>query len=343
MPELTALLEELCLLPGPSGDEGLVRERILQLLQGYADCTVDALGNILARKRGAQRAACKLMVDAHLDEVGLIVTGVTQQGYLRFDTLGGIDPKVLLGRRVTLHGVAGVIGCTPVHLLSGEQRDAVPDVGDMVIDIGAAGKKEALESIALGDTAVFDSPFVRFGDGMLKAKAIDDRAGCAMLIQLLREDAPYDFTATFTVQEETGLVGARTAAYGVNPDAAIVLESTTAADIAGVPHENRVCYVGKGPVLSVMDRHTIYDRDLVRLAQGIARQSELPCQIKQAVAGGNNAGAIHSSRAGVRTLAVSLPCRYLHSAACVIAECDLQYTFNLTKHLIAAMAAGRLA
>ncbi len=343
MLELTALLEELCMLPGPSGDEGPVRERILQLLDGYADCTVDALGNILARKRGAQRAACQLMVDAHMDEVGLIVTGVTAQGYLRFDTLGGIDPRVLLGRRVLLHGVAGVIGCTPVHLLGGDQRDAVPDVGDMVIDIGAAGREDALKSIALGDTAVFDSPFVRFGDDMLKAKAIDDRAGCAMLIQLLREDAPYDFTATFTVQEETGLTGARTAAYAVNPDAAIVLESTTAADIAGVPDENRVCYVGQGPVLSVMDRHTVYDRDLVRLAQDIAQQSELPCQIKQAVAGGNNAGAIHSSRAGVRTLAVSLPCRYLHSAACVIAERDLHHTLNLTKRLIAAMAAGRLA
>lgn len=343
MPELTALLEELCMLSGPSGDEGPVRERILQLLEGYADCTVDALGNILARKRGAQRAACQLMVDAHMDEVGMIVTGVTAQGYLRFDTLGGIDPRVLLGRRVMLHGVTGVIGCTPVHLLEGDQRDAVPDVGGMVIDIGAAGREDALESVALGDTAVFDSPFVRFGDDMLKAKAIDDRAGCAMLIQLLREDAPYDFTATFTVQEETGLTGARAAAYAVNPDAAIVLESTTAADIAGVPDENRVCYVGQGPVLSVMDRHTVYDRDLVHLAQGIAQQSELPCQIKQAVAGGNNAGAIHSSRAGVRTLAVSLPCRYLHSAACVIAERDLRYTLDLTKRLIAAMAAGRLA
>lgn len=331
------------MLAGPSGDEEPVRTRILQLIEGYADCRVDALGNIIAHKHGRERSRCHVMIDAHMDEVGLIVTGVTGDGFLRFDTLGGIDPKVLLGRRVLVGSTTGVIGCVPVHLLNTEQRNAVPGVSDMVIDIGAADREEALAVVGLGDTAVFDSAFVRFGDGLLKGKAIDDRVGCAMLIELLRRDAPFDFTATFTVQEENGLVGARTASFAVAPNVAVVLEATTAADVAGVPEEGQVCRVGRGPVLSVMDHHTIYDRKLVGLAQDVAEKEEIPCQLKQAVAGGNNAGAIHVSRGGVRTAALSLPCRYLHSAACVISQQDIQSTLRLAGSLLDALASGRLA
>lgn len=343
MAELTSLLQELCLLAGPSGDEETVRRRILELIDGYAECRVDALGNVIAFKRGREGSLCHVMVDAHMDEVGLIVTGVTEDGFLRFDTLGGIDPKVLLGRRVLIGDTTGVIGCVPVHLLDAQQRTAQPRVGDMVIDIGAFSREDALSAVGLGDTAVFDSSFVRFGDGLLKGKAIDDRAGCAILIELLRKDLPFDFTATFTVQEENGLVGARTASFAVAPDAAIVLETTTAADVAGVPEEQQVCCLGQGPVLSIMDRHTIYDRKLVCLAQDIARKEKIPCQLKQAVAGGNNAGAIHASREGVRTVALSLPCRYLHSAACVISEQDFQNTFCLAESLLNTLVSGRLA
>lgn len=338
MADLITLLEELCQLPGPSGDEGPVRECILRHIDGHAEYRIDPLGNIIADKRGCKRAARKIMVDAHMDEVGLVVTGITTDGFLRFDTLGGIDPRVLLGRRVLLGETAGVIGCVPVHLLPADQRNSMPGIGDMAIDIGAADREDALSAVSLGDTAVFDSPFVRFGDGMIKAKAIDDRAGCAILISLLCGDVPYDFTATFTVQEENGLVGARAAAYSVAPDAAIVLESTTAADLSGVPEESRVCRVGQGPVVSMMDLRTIYDRSLTGLALDIADKDKIPCQVKQAVAGGNNAGAIHASRGGVRTVSLSLPCRYLHSATCVIGEDDLVHTARLAERLLEKMA-----
>lgn len=340
MSDLIRLLEELCLLPGPSGDEGAVREYILRQIDGHAECSIDPLGNIIAHKRGSRRAVRNIMVDAHMDEVGLIVTGVTAEGYLRFGTLGGIDPRVLLGRRVLLGETAGVIGCVPVHLLPADQRQSMPAVDDMVIDIGAVDREEALSVVSLGDTAVFDSGFVRFGDGMIQAKAIDDRAGCAILISLLCSDSLYDFTATFTVQEENGLIGARTASFTVQPDAAIVLESTTAADLPGVPEERRVCRVGEGPVVSMMDLRTIYDRGLSRLALDTAREQNIPCQIKQAVAGGNNAGAIHASRGGVRTVSLSLPCRYLHSPTCVIGKSDLVHTARLAERLLEIMASG---
>ena len=320
-----------------------MREYILRQIDGYATWRIDPLGNIIAEKHGRRRASKKVMVDAHMDEVGLIVTGVTAEGFLRFDTLGGIDPRVLLGRRVLLGDTVGVIGCVPVHLLPTGQRQAMPAIHDMAIDIGAADREEALSVVALGDTAVFDSGFVRFGDGMIQAKAVDDRAGCAILISLLCSDALYDFTATFTVQEENGLIGARAASYTVAPDAAIVLESTTAADLPGVPDERRVCRVGEGPVVSMMDLRTIYDRGLSRLALDTAREQNLPCQIKQAVAGGNNAGAIHASRGGVRTVALSLPCRYLHSPTCVIGEVDFVHTARLAGHLLEVMASGEKA
>ena len=278
-----------------------------------------------------------------MDEVGFIITGVTADGFLRFDTLGGMDPKVLLGRRVLIGERVGVIGCVPVHLLGASQRTLQPEISHMVIDIGAADRAEALSVVSLGDTAVFDSSFVRFGDRRLKGRAIDDRAGCAILMELLRREHRFGFTATFTVQEENGLVGAKAASFSVAPDAAIVLETTTAADVAGVSEENQVCRVGQGPVLSFMDRHTIYDRPFNELARKVAEEHEIPWQLKQMVAGGNNAGAIHASRGGVRTAALSVPCRYLHSATCVISEPDLEHTLALAEELVQAVASGQLS
>ena len=338
MRDLVSMLEELCLLDGPSGREDAVRDYILERIRPFADCTVDPLGSIIAKKAGRARPKRNIMLDAHMDEVGLIITGATDDGFLRFDTLGGILPQVLLGRRVRVGDQIGVIGCVPVHLLSADQRDTLPEIGDMAIDIGAASREEALKIVRLGDNAVFDSPFLRFGSGMLKGKAIDDRAGCAVLMRLLCDDAPFDFTATFTVQEENGLVGAKAAAYTVAPDVALVLESTTAADLAGVAQENRVCRVGQGPVLSFMDLRTVYDRGLYQLAIETAQREAIPFQTKQAVAGGNNAGAIHASRGGVRTAAISLPCRYLHSASCVIHEDDLENAARLARSLLYEVA-----
>ncbi len=330
-------LKELTALNAVSGDEGAVREYILRRIEGFCETTVDPLGNILAWKKGKQRAQKKIMLDAHMDEVGLIISSVTEDGFLKCKTVGGIDTSVLMFRQVKIGEINGVIGGKPIHLLGEGERKKLPDPDCLTIDIGAASKEEALRMVHLGDRAVITGEFCRMGD-VIKAKAIDDRVGCAILISLLQEEAEYDFCAVFSVQEEIGLRGARTAAYTVDPQAALVLEATTAADIAGVSEENRVCRLGQGPAVSFMDRSTLYDRAYYEAALA----SGIPCQPKAAVAGGNNAGAVHLSRGGVRTLAISVPCRYLHSPSCMAHVQDMENAKKLARYLLEGIASGRI-
>lgn len=328
-------LKELCRLNGVSGDESAVAEYICGRIGGKCEYSTDPMGNIIAFKKGARRAEKKLMISAHMDEVGLIATYINDDGTLKFGCVGGIDPRVLFGRRVRVgkNSVLGVIGGKAVHNLSEEEREKAPSVSEMTIDIGCSTREEALELVKLGDSIAFDSEFMLFGDGMVTAKAIDDRAGCAMMLALIDGELEYDTYFTFVVQEEVGLRGAAAAAYSVAPDIAVVLEATTAADIPSSSGEKRVCETGKGPVVSFMDRHTIYDKELYSLAFETAERLSIPCQTKTMIAGGNDAGAISVSRGGVRTAAISLPCRYLHSPSCVIAKSDLENALLLTKNL----------
>ena len=175
---------------------------------------------------------------------------------------------------------------------------------------------------------------------MIKSRALDDRAGCAILVDMIQNELEYDMIFVFAVQEEIGLRGSKTAAYTVEPQAAIVVESTTAADVAGVDKANQVCKVGAGAVVSFMDRHTIYDREYYQMAFAAAKKAGVKCQAKQAIAGGNDAGAIHVSRGGVRTIAVSLPCRYLHSAVGMISQDDLKSAQKLIVELAGRIAGG---
>ncbi len=333
--ELIKRLEELCILDGISGDEGAVREYIIKAIEGKCEYSVDPLGSIIAFKKGRQAAKHKLLISAHMDEVGLIVTHICSDGSLKFAEVGGIDPRVLFGKRVLVgkERHLGVIGGIALHNLTGKQLEKAADHSDLTIDIGVSTREDAMKLVKPGDSVVFDSEFLLFGEGCVKAKAIDDRAGCAMMIEMINSELEYDTYFTFVVQEEVGLRGAKAAAYSVAPDFAIVLESTTAADIPSSTEEKRVCEVGKGPVVSYMDRHTIYDKELYRLAFDTAAELDIPCQTKTVVAGGNDAGAIHVSRGGVRTAAVSLPCRYLHSPSCVIAEEDMNNSFRLVGEL----------
>lgn len=333
--ELTERLEEFCALGGISGDEGEVRDYICAALEGKCEFRIDNLGSIIAFKKGKKPAKHKLLISAHMDEVGFIVTYICSDGSLKFSAVGGIDPRVVFGRRVLVgkNRHIGVIGGKAVHNLTEKQRSQAPDISDMVIDIGCTSKEEAEKIAAVGDSVIFDSKFLRFGEGRIKARAIDDRAGCAIMLKLIDETPEYDTWFSFVVQEEVGLRGAEAAAFSVAPDMAIVLEATTAADIPSSSEEKRVCEFGKGPVVSFMDRHTIYDKELYRLAFEQAQAIGIPCQTKTMIAGGNDAGAIHTSRGGVRTAAVSLPCRYLHSPSCVIDEQDLKDAYKLVKKL----------
>lgn len=325
------LIEALSTLPGPSGMEDAVREYILKQIAGHCTYHIDALGNLIAFKKGRHNPKNRLMIAAHMDEVGFIITYIEESGLLRFACVGGIDPRVIVGKRLKVgtQGRCGVIGTKPVHLVKSDERDKMPDPDSLYIDIGAVDRAEALRHVALGDYAVFDSAFVRFGEDLIKGKALDDRAGCAVMIEMIRSELEYDTYFAFNVQEEVGCRGAVASAYSINPDYAIVLEATTAADIAGVAEEKQVCSLGEGPVVSFMDKATVYDRTLYRMAFELANEQGIPCQPKRLVAGGNEAGVIHKSRAGVRTLALSMPCRYLHSPACVLKVSDIDATLRL--------------
>lgn len=322
-------METLCCLDGVSGREDEVREYILERVMPFADeIRTDAMGNLMVFKKGAAKPKQRVMLAAHMDEVGLIITEITEDGYPRFDAVGGIDRRVLIGKRVFVGSVRalGVIGSKAIHLTTAEQRKTLPKLSDMYIDIGAKDKAEAETLVQLGDTAAFDDSVIRFGDGYIKAKAIDDRAGCASMLELIESQLPCDCWFAFTVQEEVGCRGAAVAARSIQPDVALILEGTTAADIPGVSGADRVCQLGKGVVIPYMDKGTIYDRELYGMLCRLAEENGLLWQTKSRVAGGTDASAIQRSGAGVRVAAVSVAVRNIHSPASVVKaeECEAQ-------------------
>ncbi len=330
------MIKELCSLPGISGREEKVREYIISKIDGYCEYKVDNLGNIIAFKKGTDPASKKVMIDAHMDEVGMIVTGIDSDGFIKFEQVGSVDSRVIIGRNVLVgdKGIPGVLGIKPIHLIKKDEEGNIPKNDELYIDIGAANKEEAEKAVSLGDYIVFESDFVEFGSGFIKSKAIDDRAGCAVLIDIIRSDIPYDCLFSFTVQEEIGTRGAAAAAFDIDPDYAIVVESTTAADINDAKGEDRVCVCGEGCAVSFMDRGTVYSRDLYTRALDAAKELGIKAQYKTRVAGGNNARSIHKSRGGVKTLTLSIPTRYIHSPCCVCKYEDIESV----KALVCAMA-----
>ena len=278
-----------------------------------------------------------------MDEVGLMVNDITSDGYIKVDEVGGIDRRVLLGKSVTVgkNKVSGVIGVKPIHLCKGEENGRIPELSEMYIDIGADSKEDALKHIKYGDSINFVSDFT-VTSGSITSKALDDRFGCLVLIELIKRELDYDMDFVFVVQEEVGLRGAKVAAFTVDPEFALVIETTTAADIPEIDENKQVCNLSDGAVISVMDRRTIYDKEMIALASECAEKFDIKAQYKRAVAGGNDAGVIHSSKSGVRTLAVSLPCRYLHSPNCVVNKQDFENIINLVSMLAENIAGGRL-
>lgn len=337
---MTETLKTLCQLNAPSGNEKSVRDYIISRIIDKHQYTVDPLGNLIVEKRGKRTPKNKVMIAAHMDEVGFIISYIEESGYLRFHPVGGIDVKVVVGRTVKIgkNGVVGVIGTKPIHMLKADEKDKMPKMDELYIDIGAENAEQAEKVVSLGDYATFSSDFVRFGAGLIKAKAIDDRLGCAVMLDMLDADLEYDCTFAFNVQEEVGCRGAAASCYSVNPDCAIVLEATTAADISGVDKAKEVCNLGAGPAVSFMDRSTVYDTELYRLALETAKEKGIACQSKRMVAGGNEAGVIHKTRGGVRTLAISIPCRYIHSPCCVIDEKDIGETRRLAEAMLNRLA-----
>lgn len=328
------LIEKLSTINGVSGDEKNVRDFLISKINADS-VEIDNLGNLIVFKKGRKAPTKKIMICAHMDEVGFMISGITSDGYLKFSTIGGIDPRVVLGRQVSFqNGTIGVIGTKAVHQQSEDERDKAPKIDSMYIDIGAKDKEDAENYVSLGDCAYFVSEYMNFGDGFIKGKALDDRVGCAIMLDMMKTEQEYDCYYVFTVQEEIGTRGAKTAAFNVKPDFAIVLETTTACDISGVDGEKKVCILGDGVVVSYMDRGTIYDKELYNLAFSISKENDIKCQTKTMIAGGNDSGAIHVSVGGVRTIAFSLPCRYLHTPSCVIKNDDLFATRKLTEKML---------
>lgn len=321
------VLEQLCNLSGVSGNEGAVRDAIRAYAKPYTEeIWEDSIGNLFVKKRGKARRADTLMVCAHMDEVGLIIREITEDGYLKFASVGGIDHRVLLGKRVLVgkKEIPGVIGSRAIHLTAAKERESVPKTDDLYLDIGTTKKLQAERKVALGDVAAFEPNYRVFGNGLICSKAIDDRLGCAVMLKLLCEEIAYDTWFVFTVQEEVGLRGATTAAYAIAPDRALVLEGTTAADLPNVEGMRRVCSLSGGAVIGLMDGATIYDKEMFTSLRALAEENGILWQTKQMIAGGTDAGAIQRSRSGVRCANIAAPVRYLHGPSSVtsISACE---------------------
>lgn len=334
-------IKTMCALPGVASREDAVRRYVMREAEGYADeMRVDALGNLIIWKKGEKPCRNKLMLAAHMDEVGVMVRAITEEGYVKFSCVGGIDRRILLGKRVLIgdRQVVGVIGLKAIHLTTQEERKKVPKLEDYYIDIGAKSRAEAEAMVELGDCGVFVSDAVEFGEGMLKAKAIDDRVGCAVMLELLREPLPMDCTFAFTAQEEVGTRGAFAAAFSVTPEIACVLEGTTAADSPAVDACCQVCWPGKGPVISWMDGGAIYDRELFEMLRGLAQENGIPWQMKHYLAGGTDAKAIQRTKAGVRVAGISTAVRYLHAPSSVASISDMEHMLTLARLFVHKLA-----
>lgn len=334
------LLKTLCQLKGTSGDEKCVRDYIISQLTDDCQYTVDPMGNLIVDKKGETNPKNKVALFAHMDEVGFIVTYIHDNGFISVANVGGIDSSALFGKKITVNGHIGVVGGKAIHQCSADEGKKIPNITDVYVDFGFENKEMAESCLSLGDFGYFNSDFVDFGVDMIKSKALDDRLGCAIMIELLHKKSKIDYTCVFTVQEEVGTRGATGASYTVKPDYAIVLETTTASDIPDTPENKKVCKVGGGAVVSFMDRGTVYNKDLYKKAREIADLNGIANQTKTVVAGGNDASAIHKSAGGIKTVAVSLPCRYIHSAASVGSKKDMECVQRLAEVLLEEFANG---
>ncbi|MBD3184568.1 M20/M25/M40 family metallo-hydrolase [Candidatus Poribacteria bacterium] len=332
------LLEKLSNAAGISGYETEIRNIIRDELKPHVDKVyTDTIGNLFATKKGTENNL-KVMVAAHMDEVGFFIDSIDSKGFLKFKKIGGIDDRVLLSKRVMVgeKKSPGVIGLKPIHLKSSGDRGKVVKSDDMGIDVGASSKDDAKKTAKEGYTAIFATKFSQSGD-IATGKAFDDRAGCAVLIELLKGSYPFTLHGVFTVQEELGLRGAGVAAYALNPDFAFALEGTTAGDMPTKRDVSPSTNMGGGPAITVMDRSVISDKRLVKLLVNTAEKEGIPYQFKRTVTGGTDSGAIHRARSGVPSVTVAVPIRYIHSPVGMLNLKDFQNTVKLMEKTLQRM------
>lgn len=334
-------LKTLCDMQGISGREELVRMAIhaecVEKL-GAENVTIDRMGNVIAHKKGRDASAAHVMLSAHMDEVGLMVLSATDDGLLRVRAIGGIDPRVLVSKRVKVgyatpdqEPLNGVIGAMAIHQQTAEDRKHVLPIDQLYVDIGAKDKDEALSKAPEGTPITFATAFTPFGEGMLLAKALDDRVGCYNLLRLLDCNPAGDTDFVFTCQEEVGCRGAAGAAFRLHPDIGLALEGTTANDTGDMPPARHVCRAGEGVAVSFMDNASIANPELFREMLALAKARGISHQVKMGTSGGNEGGAMQRARSGARTCVLSVPCRYIHSASTVCAQADVEAQYQLAR------------
>jgi len=344
------LLKKLCETPGISGYEERIQKVIREELEKVTDeVKVDKLGNVIgikkAKKTSDKASPKKVMIAAHMDEIGFMVRFIDKEGFLRFVPVGGFDPKTLIAQRVVVHGrkdIGGVIGSKPIHILEEEERKKVPKIKDLFIDLGLK-KDEVLEIVKPGDFVTLDRNFKELNDQIITAKALDDRAGVYVMIESLKrvKDWEIDIYAVATVQEEVGLRGATVSSFSVEPDAGIALDVTIASDLPGTKEEERVTNLGGGTAISLMDSHTISNKKLVDFLRDIAEENKIKYQTDILLGGGTDAGAIQRSKSGVPVCTVSIPTRYIHSVVEMCNKEDIENSIKLMINFLESAHKGK--
>ena len=326
-------LKTLTEINAPSGHEQAIRRFLLDELKklGFAP-VLDRMGNVVVVKEGTGDAPRKrVMVSAHMDEVGLIVTSATEDGYLRIAAAGGIDPRVLVSKRVTVGDdkLPGVIGAVPIHLQSAAERKHVLSMDELLVDIGAKNKDEAERKAPMGTYISFDTHYVEYGDGFACGKAFDDRVGCLSLLRLLQEELPVDLVACFVSEEEVGCRGAKVASFAKAPDKGIAIDVTAWGDTPGTKQPD--IKLGEGIAVKVMDRGSISNPDLREALLAAGAQAGVKTQREVLPFGGTDASAMQTSRGGIPVCTLSIPCRYVHSACEVVDLRDVEGGVALLK------------
>ena len=335
------LLKTLTEAMGPSGFEDEIRNLIREEVSPHvAKMYTDVLGSLYCEN--TVQTGPRIMLDAHMDEVGLMIVHIEENGLLRFKPIGGIDPRVLVSKPVQIGSEKrfGVIGAKPIHLQSPDERTKPLGINQLYIDIGAKDKKDAEQVVKLGDVCVFATRYEELGDNCAKAKSFDDRVGCAILVETLKKQFHVPLVGAFTVQEEVGLRGATAAGYRVQPDIAIALEGTVCFDVVGAPSHGQSTVLGGGPALTVQDSQTIADRAFLEFMISVAEKHNIPYQLRRVKGGSNDFGAIHKTRDGVIGGGISVPVRYIHAPAQIISLEDYQNAILLTEAIVRAISEG---
>ena len=338
------LLKSLTEANGVSGNEKEVRDLIIEEIKDHVSSfKIDRIGNIIVHKEGNKNEQT-LLITAHMDEVGLIVKDIDSHGLMKFMTVGGIDKRILVSKKVLVgqNKVPGVIGAKPIHLQNKKEWEKAIDIDSLYIDIGASSKEDALKYVNIGDYVGFDTDYSEFGDNLIKAKALDNRVGCSLLIDIIKTMEDVDFYGVFTVMEEIGLRGAGPAAFNIEPDVAIVLEGTLCYEMPKLDGHLMPTQLNKGPAISLIDRTTVYNQDLRKKIVQIAEDKGIQYQYRKTSMGGNDSGRIHTSNTGSISVTLSVPCRYIHGPVSVMSKSDYNSTFQLLVEVVNEYKRGLL-